>query len=698
MVFDGAVITVLASCVMLVFDQLVERFLGAPHPISLSFRGSISLWGAHLLVQSAMALTFTLLEGASNALVRLAKGRIPVKWAGGASFAAAAYLPFFFVGSALAKGDWISQQTWAAAIAPLLGLFGALFFLAAGIVRSLSNGVVRAAFAVGCGVLAVGILVANALIYPGIYPAFHALAYGVSSSLFFLSMERLTARLLPTDRKVLRDIIGVGGLALATAGLVFFCTMSQSTRAELLIKSRTAELLVPLTVQPDKPGRLDRVLKRIYKSQPIAFDTPRHPLRQLEIPSEWNIVLIVSDAMRADTLPPARGPDQAHAKPGDTPFLDQWIKGTYRFQYAYSPANITHVSMPSIFRGITPANLRAGDDSPALSVKMRVRGRATIAVVNRLFATDRKHNLKPLLRGFHEVSFYPDWRQKDAVATMMEAVDRVYGEPFFAWFHFYCLHNPYYAEGGIQKESEGLFPERYRRALRWLDHEVERLLLGLEARGLEDNTVFIFTADHGEGLGDHRLNTHGSYVFDEETRVPLYIKIPKRPGALITATVGLIDLGATLTDLAGHPAGSMDGVSLVPLIVNPKAKWGRDYYLENSSNNYVGVVKGRDKLVYARDADTLFRFDLTLDPKERENLYRAEGELDQLLLSRLIYHQPGLFAHELKKPEIRDLLSSLRRRADIAKESAAAELLERVRTRRSAPGTAIRKKRRMKSN
>ena len=88
-----------------------------------------------------------------------------------------------------------------------------------------------------------------------------------------------------------------------------------------------------------------------------------------------------------------------------------------------------------------------------------------------------------------------------------------------------------------------------------IDDAVGRILEALRENGLEENTVVLFTADHGEALGDHFMWGKGPFHFDGVVRVPLLISWPGHFGAGQThdGIVSLVDMAPTLLDIAGVP-------------------------------------------------------------------------------------------------------------------------------------------------
>jgi len=109
--------------------------------------------------------------------------------------------------------------------------------------------------------------------------------------------------------------------------------------------------------------------------------------------------------------------------------------------------------------------------------------------------------------------------------------------------------------------------QAYRASVSFVDAQVGIVLDALDRLGLRDNTIVVFTSDHGYHLGEHGLWQKRS-LFEESARVPLVIAAPGgRSGAEATHTVELVDVCPTLCDLAGVPLpAGVDGRSLAPLV------------------------------------------------------------------------------------------------------------------------------------
>jgi arylsulfatase len=121
------------------------------------------------------------------------------------------------------------------------------------------------------------------------------------------------------------------------------------------------------------------------------------------------------------------------------------------------------------------------------------------------------------------------------------------------------------------------FQNFYINSIRTVDQQMETLLNELDRLGLRDNTVIVFTADHGEMGGAHGLRGKGPFVYEESIHVPFYISHPAvKGGTKCHALTSHIDIVPTLLDIAGAPQEaskqSLPGKSLLPLLLGDKKK------------------------------------------------------------------------------------------------------------------------------
>lgn len=160
-----------------------------------------------------------------------------------------------------------------------------------------------------------------------------------------------------------------------------------------------------------------------------------------------------------------------------------------------------------------------------------------------------------------------------------------------------------------------------------LDAEVGRIYDALKASGQLENTLFIYTSDHGESLGEHGLWLK-SNLFDEAARVPMIVAGAGLPGGReIHDPVGHVDLAATLLELAGvEVPDSFRGRSLLGLMKeDPDALAPDAAYCEcHSEGNCTGsfmIRKGDWKYIHFTFYDQGLLFNVRKDPREKQNRF-----------------------------------------------------------------------------
>ena len=107
-----------------------------------------------------------------------------------------------------------------------------------------------------------------------------------------------------------------------------------------------------------------------------------------------------------------------------------------------------------------------------------------------------------------------------------------------------------------------------------VDDCLGRIMDTLRAQGRDDDTLVIFTSDHGEMLGDHALLLKGAMMYDEAVRVPMLVRWPGRvpAGSRTDALVGVHDVAATVREATAlGPWEGDQGISLREVVENPAA-------------------------------------------------------------------------------------------------------------------------------
>lgn len=175
-------------------------------------------------------------------------------------------------------------------------------------------------------------------------------------------------------------------------------------------------------------------------------------------------------------------------------------------------------------------------------------------------------------------------------------------------------------------------------ACSYIDDNIGKLLKTLEECGLAEDTLIVFSGDHGDMLGERGL-WYKMHWFEMSARVPLLVHAPQRFAARrVSQSVSTLDLLPTLVELAGGQVEQgleLEGHSLLPHL---QGKGGHDevlgeYMAEGTVSPLMMIRRGPWKFVYS-EQDPLLLFNLQHDPAERENL---AGSADhQTLLAEFI--------------------------------------------------------------
>jgi tetratricopeptide (TPR) repeat protein len=193
----------------------------------------------------------------------------------------------------------------------------------------------------------------------------------------------------------------------------------------------------------------------------------------------------------------------------------------------------------------------------------------------------------------------------------------------FAWLHFYDPHDPYEPPPPYSE----IYKDRlYDGEIAYADSALGRFLNYLKKQGWYEGAMIVVVGDHGEGLGEHHEDTHGIFLYDSTTHVPLIVKLPdeRDAGKTVEAQVRTTDILPTILSLVGISApANLDGDSLEPLFSGAEAG-GRTVFGETEYPLRFGwaplrsIRKEGFKFIEAPKPEL---YDLYGDPGERRNQY-----------------------------------------------------------------------------
>ncbi len=160
----------------------------------------------------------------------------------------------------------------------------------------------------------------------------------------------------------------------------------------------------------------------------------------------------------------------------------------------------------------------------------------------------------------------------------------------------------------------------------FIDDQIGAIIQTLKEKGMYDNTIICFTADHGDMLGDH-YRWRKTFPYEGSTAIPYIVKWPEnthreKDTSVITQPVELRDFLPTFIDLAGGNVPSdMDGMSLLKLVQGKQEEWRTYIDMEhatcyNADNYWCALTDGKIKYIWNFHNGSEQLFDLEKDPKE----------------------------------------------------------------------------------
>ena len=252
--------------------------------------------------------------------------------------------------------------------------------------------------------------------------------------------------------------------------------------------------------------------------------------------------------------------------------------------------------------------------------------------------------------------YLPDRLTDEALVFIEENRNR----PFFLYLSHWSPHNPLEAKPDKiarydrkLQAAPGSGNATYAAMVESLDESVGRVLAKLDALGLGENTLVVFTSDNGAVTGNGRQSSVGPYreskshYYEGGIRVPLAVRWPgvTAPGSLCRTPVISTDFFPTMLEAAGiplRPQDHRDGVSLVPLLRGgaglPRDSlfWHFPHYHLGGGQPCGAVRTGRWKLLEFFERDAVELYDLQADPGERQNLASAQPERAATLRQTLV--------------------------------------------------------------
>jgi arylsulfatase A-like enzyme len=403
-----------------------------------------------------------------------------------------------------------------------------------------------------------------------------------------------------------------------------------------------------------------------------------------------DVILITVDTLRADHLS-----CYGHER-NTSPSIDALAADGILFENTFTTVPRTTPALASLMTGDYPRKhglMTLVDALPSekrtLAEVLSEQGYATAA-----FVTPSVPRQSALWQGFDVFDDRVDSDDRSARAEQIALralrwLDEHRGERLFLWLHLWDPHFRYappaphdeafdpqsaqglslyrrldrgelklgevYFENDLAKKEVAQMVAQYDGEIRYADGVIGRFLDRLRDQSLYDPALVVFTADHGESLGEHGYYfEHGAYLYDASLRIPLILKLPlgRRAGSRITDPAMIFDVAPTvlsvlsLGERLGSPGRDLSFApgSGEPLRETSFHETGRRFFaqnprrhLEGPAGHWKSVRAGDWKLIRipTPDGDLHELYDLGEDPGETRNLFREDDPVARGLAKKL---------------------------------------------------------------
>ena len=362
-----------------------------------------------------------------------------------------------------------------------------------------------------------------------------------------------------------------------------------------------------------------------------------------------NVLLITIDTLRPDRLSCY---SDEHIQ---TPQIDSLAEKGALFLKAFAHTPTTLPSHTNILLGTTPIyhgvhdnqNFIVRDEFLTLTEHLKSSGYATGAFVG-AFPLDSRFGLT---QGFDVYDDYYgsknyqefSYVERPAEVVVRKAMDWLENQknPWFLWIHCFDPHQQYNPPEPFKTDYKDA---PYNGEVAYVDHELGKLFAYMKKNQWGDNTLIIFTGDHGESLGQHGESTHGYFAYNSSIWIPLIIVSPGMKPVVADQNVCHVDIFPTVCDILGlQKPDFCQGISLEPVLNGKKVNklTSRDIYFESLYPYYnrgwaplTGIIQDKTKYLdspipelYSLEKD----FDETENHAEIENLSPYKKRLEKLM-------------------------------------------------------------------
>lgn len=371
-----------------------------------------------------------------------------------------------------------------------------------------------------------------------------------------------------------------------------------------------------------------------------------------------NILLITVDTLRADHLG-CYGYQKIQ-----TPTIDALAQRGVLFEWAFTPVPLTLPSHASILTGLYPSThgvLNNGEYQLSTSIKtlphiLQGHGFATAAFIG-AFVLSKQFGLNQGFEVYDEEflskeekvletfsiqasPLYTERKGEKVTKAALKWIKERKPSRFFLWVHYFDPHDPYEPPQPFKDEYSDCL---YDGEIAYSDQCIAALLQELEKQNILKETLVVLVGDHGEGLGEHKENNHGIFLYDATMRIPLIFHYPELPEGVVSSDlVTILDISPTILEMLKIPIPpKWQGKSLIPYFDHSYQYNGEKFaiFLETKLpevnfgwSPLQGVRTRKWKYIHAPRPEL---YNLQIDPKELNNVINQYPKQAQYLKKRL---------------------------------------------------------------
>ena len=362
-----------------------------------------------------------------------------------------------------------------------------------------------------------------------------------------------------------------------------------------------------------------------------------------------NIVIVTFDTTRADHIA-AYGNKNAQ-----TPTLDKLAQDGVLYEKALTSIPITLPSHSSIMTGKVPFShgvrdnglFKLNDSQLTLAEILKQNGYNTAAAIgsfpltsqfgiNQGFDYFNEHITQKFEDIFGERTipkdrlFFDERKAAQVNDVILPWLNDNAKSPFFIWMHYFDPHHPHEPPAPY---NQSFIHDLYLGEIAYADESLGTIIAELKRLNVYDNTLIVFTSDHGEGLDEHNESTHSLLIYNGTLHVPLIVKYPKQQYAntRVSNWVGSIDIFPTILSQLGIDIP--DDIQGQILPTESSTDTTRNIYAETLSPRFSrgwgeqrGLIKNGYKYIYGPQKEL---YNMNDDPHEVNNLINSNPQLAQ---------------------------------------------------------------------